>query len=146
MQVRGDAWCGAQQQRGQQHRAECRGQQQAADVGGYEAVLLHQRHQGKAEFAALGQRQATAPGGFTVAAAPFHQDGDHAALDEHQAEGQSQDQQAVIEEQLQVNQHADADKEQPQQDVAERAYVGFDLMSVVAFPQQHARQERTQGR
>ncbi|MCY1175808.1 hypothetical protein D9M73_160630 [compost metagenome] len=48
--------------------------------------------------------------------------------------------------QLQVDQHADADEKQPQQDVAKRSNIGFYLVPVVAFAQQHAGQERTQGR
>ena len=52
----------------------------------------------------------------------------------------------MADEQLQVDEHADADKKQPQQDVAKRADIGFDLVSVMTFPQQHAGQECTEGR
>ena len=105
---------------------------------------MHLCHQGEAEFTALGQRQATAPGRFAIAAAQLDQGCDDCALDQHQGQGQAQNQQAVVNEQLQIDQHADTDEKQPQQDVAKWPDVGFYLVPVVAFAQQHACQEGAQ--
>ncbi len=146
VQAGGDDRCRSQQQRGYQHRAEGGGQQQAADVGRDHLAELHLRHQGEAEFTALGQGQAAAPGGFAIAAAQLEQGRHHRTLDQQQGQGQAGDQQGMVDEQLKVDEHADADEEQPQQNVAERADVGLDLMPVMAFPQQHAGEEGPQGR
>ena len=106
---------------------------------------MHLRHQREAEFASLSEGQTTAPCGFTVTATPLHQQRHHDAFDDHQADSQPEDQQAVGDEQLQVDQHADADKKHPEQNVAEGPDIGFDLMPVMAFTQQHAGQKSTQG-
>ncbi|MCY1428995.1 hypothetical protein D9M71_448960 [compost metagenome] len=48
--------------------------------------------------------------------------------------------------QLQIDQHADTDEKQPQQNVTKWPDVGFDLVPVMAFAQQHAGQKCTQRR
>ena len=68
VQTCGNPGRGAQQRRSDHHRAKRRRQQQAAEPGGHQVVLLHLRHQCKAEFTPLSQGQAAAPGGLPVAA------------------------------------------------------------------------------
>jgi hypothetical protein len=80
----------ARSRQGDHHRAEGRREQQAAEPSGHQVVLLHLRHQCKAELAALGQGQAATPGGLPVAATQFDQQRDHAALDQQQRQGQSE--------------------------------------------------------
>ncbi|MNM93419.1 hypothetical protein D3C81_1057930 [compost metagenome] len=46
--------------------------------------------------------------------------------------------------QAEVDEHADADEEQAEENVAERANVGFDLVPIVALAQQHAGEESAQ--
>lgn len=106
--------------------------------------LFDLRHQGKTEFAALGQGQAAAPGGLVVRAAQLDQQGHHAALDQHQAQGHRQNQPTLCGKLLQIDKHADADKEQAEENVAERADVRLDLVAIMAFAQQHAGQKRAQ--
>jgi len=146
VQAQGNRRGGAQQQWRQQHRAERGGEQQAIEFIRDQPALLHLRHQRKTELTALGEGQAAAPGGFAVAAPQLDQHRYHAPLDQHQREGQAEDQQTVADEQLQVDQHADTDEKQPQQDVAKRSDIRFDLMAVMAFAQQHAGQEGAEGR
>ena len=109
-------------------------------------VELHLCHQRETELTALGQCQAAAPSGLAIAAAQLDQYRHNCAFDEHQRQGEANNQEAVVQEQLQVDEHADADEKKTQQDVAKRPYVGLDLVSVMAFTQQHARQERAERR
>ncbi|MNC20020.1 hypothetical protein D3C75_679620 [compost metagenome] len=140
-EARGHLRRGAQQQRGDRHRAEGGGENQPAELGRQQIDLLRLGDQGKTELAALGQGQAAAPGRLVVAAAQAHQQRHQAALDQQQGQGHGEDQQAVGGEQADVDQHADADEEQAEEDVAERTDVGLDLVAIVALAEQHAGQE-----
>ena len=133
-----------QQQGGDAHRAEHRREQQAGQIAVEQLATLHLGQQGKEELAALRQGQAAAPGDGCGIAAQAHQQGHDQPLDGDQQQRQGNNGQAMAEEQAQVDEHADADEKQAQQHVAKWTDVGFDLMAIVAFPEQHAGEKGAQ--
>ena len=113
-------------------------------MGWHQTVVLCQRQQDKAEFAGLRDVQAGAQRHAVGCAQDLGQNGHQCKLEQHGKNQQHQDQRPVGNHFMPIEHHADADKKQAEQYVMKRPDIGFNLMLVFGFRDQHARNEGAQ--
>ena len=101
--------------------------------------------QREAEFAADGQCEAGAPGSLGVEASETHDAGHQGSFDREQADGPGECPVPDARDCCGIDQHADADEEQPQQDVAKGSDRCFHLMAELGLAQHHAREKGAKG-
>ena len=133
-----------QQGGGHRHGEYGDGHQQAGFTRRHDLMRHRQGNQHKPELATLGQNKAAACGGVGRFSQQAQQDENQHGLEQHQRDSSEDDPVPLFGEQVWVYQHADTDKEQAEQQIAEGAQVRFDLMAEVAFPQHHACQKGPQ--
>ena len=143
-QTAGQATTVIQQGRRAHHGQDHDGDQQPRLVRGKELMGDPQCNQHKTELPCLGENQAASHCGIAAFFQQAQQCEYQQTLEQHQGGGGNNDPVPLIGKQVRVHQHADTDKEQPQQQIPERAKIGFDLVTEVALAQHHAGQKRPQ--
>ena len=110
----------------------------------HQRILLPQRQQDKAELTGLRQVQAGAQRRAHRGAKNPGRHCHQQQLEQYRYGHQQQHQAPMLHEQAPIQQHADADEEQAEQHVVERADVGLHLVLELGFGNQHAGDERAQ--
>ncbi len=125
------------QERCQQHRQQDGGNTGLLQRSGNQPQIAGQRQQDKAELPALRQRQGTAQSVIGLVPQSSRQKEHDSQFDRHQQDKNQQHILPALEQHRHVDFHADGDKEESQQDIAEWPYILLNLITIFGFRDQH---------
>ena len=132
------------QKGGRQHRQQHGRHHHLRKLGINHRGLHRQRHDHQPELSGLCERKRTAQSRARGTAEHSRQGGHQSELEQHRRKEQQQHQRQVVCHDVHVKLHAHRDKEQPEENIAERFDVLLNLMTVFGFGDQHAGKEGTQ--